>query len=451
MRTTLGLLAVLAFLITTHLAQHDLLWVEEGYPTAAAQQILAGKTLYRDIWFDKPPLFPAIYLLWGAHTGTALRIGQSLYLFAACLALYFAVNSRKEGLAAAALLAFFLTFGFPSAVMALAPDLLLILPHALAIAFAIRGRPFLSGLAAGIGILVNTKAVFVLAACAIWQWRALPLLLAGFALPNAVAALWMWTAGSLTSYWQQVWQWGFLYSRDTFIDSPLKEGAVRTGGWLWFQSAAVVGAACAIWRQRDWRWLASIAICAVGVAAGWRFFPRYYFLLLVPVCYLSGWAFIHSRIVRVSMAALLLIPAIRFGPRLLNHDHWSDLEMMDDSRAASAILDAQKKPGDTLLVWGYRPDIFAFSNIPAGTRFLDSQPLTGVIADRHLVSSQPAAPELAATNRAALTNYQPTWIVDGLGPYNKSLAITNYSDLHTWLNQYQEVAHTKGTTIYRKK
>src|SRR5207247_4369673 len=68
---------------------------------------------------------------------------------------------------AALLLGFFLTFGIPAAVMALAPDLLMVLPHLAAIYFAWRRRPFLAGLAAGFGVLVNPKCVYVFAACQI--------------------------------------------------------------------------------------------------------------------------------------------------------------------------------------------------------------------------------------------------------------------------------------------
>ena len=67
-----------------------MLWAEEDLPLAAALQILAGKTLYRDAWFDKPPLLAAVYLLWGAHTGWALRVAGAVYgLAAAFLAVWF--------------------------------------------------------------------------------------------------------------------------------------------------------------------------------------------------------------------------------------------------------------------------------------------------------------------------------------------------------------------------
>jgi len=59
-------LAILVAAVASRLCYLDIVWVEEGYPLAAAAEMLRGKMLYRDIWFDKPPLFPAFYLLAGA-------------------------------------------------------------------------------------------------------------------------------------------------------------------------------------------------------------------------------------------------------------------------------------------------------------------------------------------------------------------------------------------------
>jgi hypothetical protein len=153
---------------------------------------------------------------------------------------------------------------------------------------------------------------------------------------------------------------------------------------------------------------------------------------------------------------LLVIPLVRFGPRyvMLANDlahsresEWSDLALNQDSRAAA---DRIGHPG-TLLVWGYRPDVFAYTRMPAGSRFLDSQPLTGVLADRHLTTSQPFAPEWAARNRRELIASDPTWIVDGLGPLNPALAITNFPDLRDWLGNYREVGRTRFSIIYKLK
>jgi hypothetical protein len=110
---------------------------------------------------------------------------------------------------------------------------------------------------------------------------------------------------------------------------------------------------------------------------------------------------------------------------------------------------AKAGKGETALVWGYRPDIYLFSGLPAGTQFLDSQALTGVLADRHLTESRPTFPDLAAVNRGRLVELRPTFIVDGLGPLNPTLAIGKYPDLQEWLSQYEVVAETAMTTVYR--
>ena len=104
--------------------------------------------------------------------------------------------------------------------MALAPDLLMVLPHIAAVYLAWRGRAFLSGLVAGVALLVNAKAFFVLAACLFFAWRGAGWLLAGFAVPNIVALIWFGRP-----YVDQVWRWGAMYSEQTFAFAT---GFIRT-------------------------------------------------------------------------------------------------------------------------------------------------------------------------------------------------------------------------------
>jgi hypothetical protein len=442
-----------AGLVVTRLCHAGIVWVEEAYPTAAAIQILAGKSLYRDVWFDKPPLSALTYLLWDARLGITLRIAGAAFVFACCWMLWrFARDlwGPREALAAALLLGFFLTFGIPAAVMALAPDLLMVLPHIAAVYLAWRGRPFLSGLAAGVALLVNAKAFFVLAACLFFAWSGAGWLLAGFVTPNVIALIWFGRP-----YFDQVWRWGAMYSAQTF---SFATGLVRTWNWAGFQSALVLGAAIALCREKRWRWkmTAWLLLSLAAVAAGWRFFPRYYFQLLPVMALLAARGYTLLGRWRVALLPLLLIPLVRFGPRYvmlandLLHDrpsNWSDLALNQDSHAASDRIAGS----GTLLVWGYRPDVFAYTRMPAGSRFLDSQPLTGVLADRHLTSSQAFAPEWAARNRRELIASDPIWIVDGLGPLNPDLAIGNFPDLREWLSNYREVGRTRFSIIYRLK
>ena len=50
--------------------------------------MLAGKTLYRDIWFDKPPLLAARLSALGRAAGWTLRLAGALYAMLACWLAY---------------------------------------------------------------------------------------------------------------------------------------------------------------------------------------------------------------------------------------------------------------------------------------------------------------------------------------------------------------------------
>jgi hypothetical protein len=469
MKPRVVLALVFLALLASRLCEVRILWPEEDLPLAAAVQMFAGKTLYRDVWFDKPPLVSSIYLLWGAYTGVPLRLACALFVFLGCWLLYrFAREmwGEREGLAAAGLLGFFLIFGIHAAVIPLAADLTMLVPHIAAVYLAWRGRPFWSGAAAGIALLVNSKAVFVLAACAVFQYRALPLLLAGFALPNAVALVWMAARGSLGAYYEEVWRLGALYASNTFLEHPILSGLSRTANWLGFHAALAVAAIAFWWSDRGkerWKLGAWAALSAVAVTAGWRFFPRYYLQLLPVLALVAARGFVlMGRKRAIAVAALLLaVPFIRFGPRyvLLAKDlaegrphNWSDVTMDQDSREAAALIREQAKPGDTLFVWGFRPDLYAYTRMPAGARFLESQPLSGIFADRHLGTGQyePVDSEFARRNREELVRTQPSLVVDGLGPFNPRLSVESYPDLRAWMARYQVTGRTKWSVVYRR-
>ena len=255
----------------------------------------------------------------------------------------------------------------------------------------------------------------------------------------------------VAEYWKQVWAWGFQYSAATFVADPVKEGLRRTAGWMWFHAAAVSGSLVCLQRERDRRMLLWLLLSAAGVAAGSRFFPRYYFILLVPVCLIAGRGFVLlGPRGRTAIAALLLIPVIRFGPRyaitsVSGPSGWADAALMEDSRAVARMLPEHCG----LLVWGYRPDVYVFSGCHSATPFLDSQPLTGVIADRHLVHSKVTFPDVSAANRARLLRTRPDFIVDGLGRANPALRIDAYADLREWLAAYEEIGRTEMSILYR--
>ena len=217
--------ACFALLLGVRLCHVDVLWVDEAYGMAAARRMLEGAELYRGIWFDKPPLYAWIYLLWGAVAGWPLRLGGALFALLCCwLAARTAgaVFGRQEGWAAAAWMAFFLSFGHPVAVIPLAPDLLL-MPFALAAVWAAQSeRPWAAGAAAAAGLLANAKAVALLPLLLAWRPRLAFRILGSYA--AAAAAVWL-AAGA----WREpVWEWGFLYSGQGLYANPAAEGWART-------------------------------------------------------------------------------------------------------------------------------------------------------------------------------------------------------------------------------
>src|SRR5262249_25278208 len=148
---------------------------------------------------------------------------------------------------------------------------------------------------------------------------------------------------------------------------------------------------------------------------------------------------------------LLAIPVVRFAPdylKLARGESWRDLAIDRDSRNTAGRLRDRAQSGDTLFVWGFRPDIFIDSGLPAGTRFLESQAISGLLADRHLFSNTAVAADFIEPNRRELMESRPTWVVDGLGVYNPAAAIANQHYLTAWLQQYQEVGRTDFSILY---
>ena len=457
-KTRLFLLLLFALLVAARLCHLETLWAEETLPLAAAQQMRAGKVLYRDIWFDKPPLAPVLYLALGGAAGLPLRVAGALYALLCCwIAWGFARDlwGRREGLWAAGLLGFFLVFDFPSSAIPLASDLLMLAPHLAAVYLAWKQRPLWAGALAGVAFAANPKGLLVLAVCAWWapSWT----LLAGFAGVTGAVTAWMWSAGALAAYWDEVWRWGRVYAGTTFVEAPLTNGLVRTLNWAGFHAAIVIAAA----GQASWpvpadrrKWLVWLFISLAGVAAGFRFFPRYYFQILPVVVLLAARGLAEMRGRRRAVALLLMIPLARFGPTYYEAARsaaWRDTAMDRDSRTAAALVRAAAQPGDTLFVWGFRPEIYVYSQLPAATRFLDSQPLTGVPADRHLTQSTPVETVESLARRAELAASRPTIVVDGLGEYNRRLALTEFADLRAWMAGYREVGRSAGSVIYRRE
>ena len=240
---------------------------------------------------------------------------------------------------------------------------------------------------------------------------------------------------------------------------PIRLGtdSSRTLNWAGFHVGLIVAAVCAAAKTRpQWKWILWIVFSLAGVALGARFFPRYFFQLLPAMVLLAARGFVlWQPRWRWAVLALFLIPLIRFGPRypilaLGREPNWPDLAMDRDSHAAGDEIRRVARPHDTLYVWGYRPDIFVYTNLRAASRYLDSQALTGVPADRHLTQSVPVVLGTTADARRELARSSPDFVADGLSLFNPRLAMNRYPELRPWLANYVEFARTRDTILYRR-
>ncbi len=454
--TILFWLCLSAVVLASRLCHANILWADEDYHLAAAIQVMHGKFPYRDFWYDKPPLNLVFYLLFGARTGIALRVADTLFVCLCCALIYrFASQlwSRREGFLAAGALAFFLIFYLPPGIVPLEPDTFLLAPHLAAVYLSWRGKPFLAGLAAGIALQFSPKGVFVLASAALFAPAGLPMLILGFLAPAAIVLGWLAAAGAGKAYFEQVWKWGLLYAGTSAADPQAQRGVASVFNWLGFHAALVIAAGWYWVREKDRERTSTLLWCALSLAAaavGWRFAPRYFMQLLPALAIPAACGFARaSPVLRAVVLIALAIPAVRFGPRYFELAGWKDVAMDQESRDAARVITETARSGDTIFIWGYRPDIIAYTRLPVAGRIWDSQPVTGVPADRHLSDSRPVSEEWARDNRLELLRSRPTFLVDGLSLYNSALDIHGYPDLSQWLARYCEAGRAGGTTVYR--
>jgi len=195
-----------------------------------------------------------------------------------------------------------------------------------------------------------------------------------------------------------------------------------------------------------------------AVCLGNHFAPRYFLQMLPPLAVVGarGIALALGQEKRWAIAAiclLLAVPFVRFGPRYLlmaRHAPWGDIALDLDSQQVAARINALKRPGDTLFVWGYRPDMYVFTRLSPSTLAWDSQPLTGVPADRHLTAQEPSVTPVTRRNWDDMLLARPTFIVDGLGPLNHKLKPEQFVKMRTLFRDYREVARTKLSIIYHR-
>ena len=261
-------------------------------------------------------------------------------------------------------------------------------------------------------------------------------------------------------------------------------------------------------READATLLIWFAVSYGGVMVGGRFFAHYFIQILPALCLVGarGLTGIHSSlrtrglgVRRIAIAIISIgfaITIARFHGRsvLLMADlvrgtvsesnvNWyygirdreermvaaqvrelpdgadaADVVALEAIRAGGPRLRTVGGPEDYVFVWGYRPEVYFWSGLIPASRYLSSQPLTGVPADVHyfdwdyhsLLNDEVTAQARLQVVRD-LEETQPKYIVDEIGFFNGDLAILRYPELRELMGRYKAIGSTGRFLLYIRR
>ncbi len=284
-------LLILSFLLRIFYSGN--LYEDDGLWFTAAEEIVRGKALYGEIYFDKPPALPLLYALLFKLFGAkiivirlftifySVAIGAALYKFGSLL------YDRRAGLLAAACFVIFSTTYTTGHMQGLNTDFLTALPYTAAAFLFVRSRIDTSakrpgwlavagGAMAGIAFQTNPKAIFALIFFALFlitarfmqkrgvgekengrmgEWEngseesssppptplhpftSSPLHLfilsiAGFIAASLPFLIYIAASRSLSDYWLDVWVWGSRYASYFPLTNMLITALAQTAGYF---------------------------------------------------------------------------------------------------------------------------------------------------------------------------------------------------------------------------
>ncbi|HSO73558.1 MAG TPA: glycosyltransferase family 39 protein [Blastocatellia bacterium] len=249
------------------------------------------------------------------------------------------------------------------------------------------------------------------------------------------------------------------------------------------------------------------SVSFAGLAVGGRFFSNYFFQILPSLCLIGGRGLLgiksalkssrplvrkvavaviaagfittvvrfHTRTVQLANSWMrgkistavgdwhheklnreerMVAAVVRDLPEAAGIGSWREAEAM---RASSPRQRGASGSSDYLFVWGSRAEIYYWSGLLPASRYLSTQPLTGVPADVHHDGKSPSILDNSATSLTRiqlveeLGQTRPKYIVDELGFFNPEFSIQSYPELREFMRGYRRIGATGQFLIYRKK
>ena len=570
-----AIIAVVSFLLRIFYARH--LYEDDGLWFTAAEEIVRGKALYREIYFDKPPglalVYAALFGVFGPHVmvirlftiAYSIAISGVLYLFGSNL------YGKRLGLLAAGLFAVFSTTYTTGHVQGLGTDFLMALPYTAGAYLLVRSLyerqksrlAVFGGVLAGAAFQMNPKGIldliFFVVLLIVWRrWnrhiednsevslsanvdetanvglRLFVLAVIGFLSGSIPFLVYVAAAGSQTEYWLYVWDWGFRYGSYNPISKVFLSGLARSIDYFALNNTLLISLAfiCAyVFRTRatltdnsdqspepksgldrnkllgDRVVLLWLAVSYGGVLLGGRLYSHYFLQILPALCLISARGLVEiaatlkhrDEALRKGITTILVLgfvfTMIRFHGRTvalaadLVRGRKSEMtagwfheridseerlvaaavrELPEDEVDAGLIapealrsggprMRAPDGPTDYIFVWGYRPEIYYISGLLPASRYLSTQPLTGVPADVHYFGDYRSVMDPSSTAVARdqlvrdLRETRPKYIVDELGMFNAELSINSYPELEELMKEYKPTGALARFMIYCRR
>lgn len=504
-----ALLALLALTVVLRLEGlvRPCLSDDEATYAVVADEMLAGRVLYRDVVDHKPPLIYGTYALTqavaGRRGGMRLLHGITILVVFATALLLARIARRVRandppGAAAeddtpwtaALLYVVFSATLLDYDALAANCELFMMLPLVGSVlvylgALPQRGPVRLSAAGALIGVAALYKyqaaiqlPLLLLHLMLVWRRPNLGRLMAGWAalvggfgavLLAAVAVAHAWGA------WPSSWFWfrfNFAYMKHGFQLAELPGRVARV--------AYGIGPAALLWTfglREAWRVARSRArgplrlelflvgwllVSGAAVCAGGRFFGHYFYQTTAPLAVLAAPAVARWHRLRPSaIRAALVVPAVCFV--ILGAAHTPLMAAAGqpdpDYPAIAAFVDAHSSPGEPLFVWGNAPVLYFEAERPLGSRFVFSNystgmsPATRTQTDPRVDASSNIVPESWDMLEADLTARRPALFVDtspgNIAAYGK-FPVMLYPRLQAILDRdYVPIGDVAGARVFR--
>jgi 4-amino-4-deoxy-L-arabinose transferase-like glycosyltransferase len=482
----------------------ELLWA------VTARAFLSGKTLYSEVWLDKPPGATLIYAAIFALTGMkmlAIRIFAPLYVFVTALvvrAIAKKLFDDRVGWIAAFLFSYLSVNYFPEDMILLNTELLMLLPLCAATWCFIRALLrddqraayfIAAGMLTAIATLIKPVALlnlllFVIAPLFPKSRRdARTVVTAAFSTAAGLVLV-------LAAFYLIL---DLTEARDAFMRDALLTGAHYVADQTWGETLrrsvglfSYVGynlpffiLAALAWRKRTaGSWIFFWLLAGfLGAVAGRRFYGHYFIQLMPPLAILAAVGlnqFLKQlrrtrtfalRFAAAGLVLLTLFSFYRFQERTIVFafdtiirrpisDRWLLVRFNHDIHNIATYIDAHTSPDDPIFVWGFKPEIYYASKRPLASRYLSFVPLTG------WTHGMPASADFSAQSQwvlgrklllADLEASRPPYIIDmaSVHDFGMNHAMENYPDLRAYLHNHykQESIYSAGdnTALYYRR